>query len=321
MKSVDTSPLKTISKEELLNKVHELNLRVQQLEAQLLKQNDQITKLVMNEEKYKVLLDGSSDPIFSFTRDGEYQYVNNAFAEGVRRSVDEIIHHKIWDVFSPEEAEKRFAVVKYVFETGEIKTFEVRVPRPDQDRYYLTTVKPVFDSAGSVILVICISKEITERKTLENELIRVSNYDALTGLYNRHYFEIEMERIQNSQLFPVSIIISDMDKLKTINDQYGHSAGDNAIQKAAMVLQDSIRTNDIAARIGGDEFAILLTDTSEETAAEVVKRIKLNVHSLDDSMLHLSIGVATGEFGANLVDVYRQADERMYQNKRNIVKD
>ncbi|HEX7555897.1 MAG TPA: GGDEF domain-containing protein, partial [Leptolinea sp.] len=186
---------------------------------------------------------------------------------------------------------------------------------------YLTTVKPVFDSTGSVILVICISKEITERKTLEKELIRVSNYDGLTGLYNRHYFEIEMERIQVSQMFPVSIIISDMDKLKTINDQYGHSAGDNAIQKAAMVLQDSIRTNDIAARIGGDEFAILLTDTSEETAAEVVKRIKLNVHSLDDSMLHLSIGVATGEFGANLVDVYRQADENMYQNKQNIVKD
>jgi diguanylate cyclase (GGDEF)-like protein/PAS domain S-box-containing protein len=304
------------TKDELYHKVHELHARVQELEEQLRLQSEKVAKLLMNEEKYKVLLDGSSDPIFSFSKDGEYQYVNYAFAEGVNRPLEEIIHHKIWDVFPRDEADKRFAIVKAVFETGETKTIEVRVPRTDQDRYYLTTAKPIIDGKGNVGLVICISKEITERKQLENELIRVSNFDALTGLYNRHYFEIEMERMQINELYPVSIIISDMDKLKMINDQYGHAAGDNAIQKAAMVLQDSIRSKDIAARIGGDEFAILLTETSEETANEIVKRIKINLHSLDDAMLHLSIGSATGEIGANLVDTFRLADERMYQNKR-----
>jgi diguanylate cyclase (GGDEF)-like protein/PAS domain S-box-containing protein len=317
MNPSELSSIGNFSKDELEHKVQELHLRVQLLEGQIRQQNDLVTTLVMNQEKYKVLLDGSSDPIFSFSRDGEYQYVNPAFAEGVGKTADEIIHRKIWDVFPQDEADKRFAAVKYVFETGEIKSLEVRVPRPDQDRYYLTTVKPIFDNNGKVVLVICISKEITERKTLENELIRLSNYDSLTGLYNRHYFEIEMERLQVSQLYPVSIIIADMDKLKTINDQYGHAAGDNAIQKAAMVLQDSIRTKDIAARIGGDEFAILLTETSEEIAAEIVKRIKTNAHSLDDAFLHLSIGFATGEMSSNLVDIFRQADERMYQNKRN----
>jgi diguanylate cyclase (GGDEF)-like protein/PAS domain S-box-containing protein len=305
------------SKDELDQKVHELQSRVQELEQQLKLQDEKVSKLLINEEKYKVLLDGSSDPIFSFSRDGEYQYVNHAFAEGVNRPLDEIIHHRIWDVFPQEEADKRFAVVKTVFETGETRIIEVRVPRNDQDRYYLTTAKPIFDGKGNVVLVICISKEITERKQLEKELIRMSNYDALTGLYNRHYFEIEMERMQVSQLYPVSIIISDMDKLKLINDQYGHAAGDNAIQKAAMILQDSIRSKDVAARIGGDEFAILLTETNEETANEIVKRIKTNLHTLDDASLHLSIGFATGEVGANLVDTFRLADERMYQNKRN----
>jgi diguanylate cyclase (GGDEF)-like protein/PAS domain S-box-containing protein len=277
--------------------------------------------LILNEEKYKVLLDGSSDPIFSFSKDGEYQYVNYAFAEGVCKSPSEIIHHKIWDVFPQDEADKRFATVKTVFETGEIHTIEVRVPRPDQDRYYLTTVKPIFDTEKQVVLVICISKEITERKMLEKELIRLSNYDALTGLYNRHYFEVEMERMQVSQLYPVSIIISDMDKLKQINDQFGHAAGDNAIKKVAMLIQDSIRDNDVAARIGGDEFAVLLTKTNEETAAEIVKRIRSNIHSQDDSMLHLSIGASTGDEGANLVDLFRQADEMMYQDKRSLVRD
>ncbi len=176
--------------------------------------------------------------------------MNQAFAEGVCRSVEEIIHHKIWDVFSQEEADKRFAVVKYVFETGEIKAFEVRVPRSDQDRYYLTTVKPIFGSNGNVVLVICISKEITERKILESELIRVSNYDTLTGLYNRHYFEIEMERMQVSQLFPVSIIISDMNKLKLINDPIWTCGGDMP-SEGGNGLQDSIGRKMWRPEIGG----------------------------------------------------------------------
>ncbi len=214
------------SKNELKHKVQELQTRVQQLEDKLKVQSNKVSRLINNEEKYKVLLDGSSDPIFSFSSDGEYQYVNEAFAEGVNRPVNEIIHHKIWDVFPPDEADKRYALVKSVFETGETKTIEVRVPRSDQDRYYLTTAKPIFDGDGKVELVICISKEITERMMLEKELLRLSNYDALTSLYNRHYFEIEMERMQVSQLFPVSIIISDMDRLKWINDHYGHATGD-----------------------------------------------------------------------------------------------
>jgi len=83
MDTSDLSRINTYSKNELYQKVVELQSRVQQLEEQLKEQTDQLSTLVLNEEKYKVLLDGSSDPIFSFSRDGEYQYVNYAFAEGV----------------------------------------------------------------------------------------------------------------------------------------------------------------------------------------------------------------------------------------------
>ena len=304
------------SSSNFLQQINKLQTRVEQLELQVQIQNDQLGVLSLNEEKYKVLLDGSSDPIFSFSRDGEYQYVNQAFAEGVCKPVEEIIHRKIWDVFSKEEADKRFAAVKYVFGTGEIKIIEVRVPRPDEDRYYLTTAKPIFDGQGNVVLVICISKEITERKRLEKELLRLSNYDSLTGLYNRHYFEVELERIQVSRLFPVSMIVADMDKLKLVNDQYGHAIGDKVIQKAAMVIQDSIRAGDIAARTGGDEFAVLLPETSEAEVEEIAKRLRSTMHAMDDERVHLSIGYATGEMDSNLVDVFRLADEQMYRDKR-----
>ncbi len=123
-----------------------------------------------SEQKYRILLDGALDPIFSFYPDGTYHYVNRAFAEGVGKSVDQIIGKKIWDVFPKDEAEKRFSTLRSVFSTGEGKEFEVRVPRPDGDRYYVTTIVPIKDDKGSVVSAICSSKEITARKKVEEAL-------------------------------------------------------------------------------------------------------------------------------------------------------
>lgn len=120
-----------------------------------------------SEEKHRILLDESSDPIFTFYPDGQYRYVNKAFADGVGRKTEDIIGRKIWDVFSKDEADKRFAAVKWVFENGKEKVLEVRVPRPDGDHWYLTTVKPILNENGNVITVICISKDITVRKQAE----------------------------------------------------------------------------------------------------------------------------------------------------------
>lgn len=113
------------------------------------------------------MMDESTDPIFSFYRDGTYRYVNHAFATGVGLSADVIIGRKIWDVFEKNEADKRFAVVKKVFSEGIIEEIEVRVPLPSGDTYYLTTVKPILNSDGEVETVICTSKNITQRKQAE----------------------------------------------------------------------------------------------------------------------------------------------------------
>lgn len=113
------------------------------------------------------MMDESMDPIFSFYPDGTYRYVNEAFAKGVGLSPDKIIGHKIWDVFDKDEADKRFSIVKKVFQEKKIKEIEVRVPLPSGDTFYLTTAKPVLNDDGEVRAVICISKNITERKNAE----------------------------------------------------------------------------------------------------------------------------------------------------------
>ena len=129
--------------------------------------NNELEKLRNSEKHYRILMDESIDPTFSFYADGTYRYVNNAFARGVGKTVGEIIGHKIWDVFEKDEADKRFAIVNKVFTNGKTEEIEVRVPLPSGDTYYLTTVKPILDDTGVVETVICTSKNITKRKLAE----------------------------------------------------------------------------------------------------------------------------------------------------------
>lgn len=264
---------------------------------------------------YALLLDESSDPIFMFYPDGRYRYVNKAFSEGVNKPLDEIIGKNIEDVFSKEEAEKRFAVVKWVFETGETRVIEVRVPRDDQDRFYLTTAKPVYDANGKVEWVVCISKEITERKHMEQKLLYLSTHDILTGLYNRNFFDSELARLQLSRLFPIGIVIVDMNNLKQANDRYGHTAGDELIRKVAEELKKSFRVGDIIARIGGDEFAVILVQTTENGISVAVDRLRANIENRHDELLSISAGSAMGEEGSYLPAIMRLADDRMYDDK------
>jgi diguanylate cyclase (GGDEF)-like protein/PAS domain S-box-containing protein len=293
----------------------ELIARLKNLEAANAERQRAVAALQETEEKYRVLLDESSDPIFMFAPDGTYCYVNKAFASGVARNLDELINRKIWDVFPQDEADKRFAAVKWVFEHGETKVIEVRVPRVDGDRYYITTVKPIKDEAGRVLTVICISKEITERKRMEDELRRLSTYDFLTNLYTRHFFEAEVKRVQNSRLFPISIVMMDLDGLKRVNDRMGHIAGDALITKAAQILRDSFRAEDIIARFGGDEFIVLLPETGAHQTRVIIARLHANIDKMQDPLFSLSIGSATGEKGSSLEEIIRQADDEMYREK------
>lgn len=117
----------------------------------------------------KIVLDESTDPIFNILEDGTYRYVNNAFAGPFKKTPADIIGKKIYDLFSADEAEKRMIVVKKAFATGETIVFDVRVPVDTGDLFFITSVKPIVDEKGVVTSVVCISKNITERKRGEEE--------------------------------------------------------------------------------------------------------------------------------------------------------
>jgi PAS domain S-box-containing protein len=120
-------------------------------------------------EVLETVLDESTDPIFNILEDGTYRYVNPAFSTPFGRTPGEVIGRRIWDLFTREEAEKRMAVVARAFATAQPVVFDVRVPTADGDTYYITSVKPILDASGCVTSVVCISKNITERKREEEE--------------------------------------------------------------------------------------------------------------------------------------------------------
>ncbi len=139
--------------------------------------NDKDTNFLVSEleslrnkmDVMKIVLDESTDPIFNILEDGTYRYVNNAFATPFKKTPAEIIGKKIYDIFSQDEAEKRMTVVKKAFAAGETIVFDVRVPVDTGDMFFITSVKPIVDENGTVTSVVCISKNITERKRGEEE--------------------------------------------------------------------------------------------------------------------------------------------------------
>ena len=312
---MDKNSVQYKTKAQLIAEIEELTRRLLTLDAGEAERQQAIKALRESKEKYRIILDESSDPIYMFDPDGTYRYVNKAFTDGVRRKPEEIIEKKIWDVFPQEEADKEYTAVKWVFENGMMKVIEVRVPRPDGDRYYITTIKPILAELLEVISVICISKDITERKQMEEELRYLSTHDALTNLYNRNFFEVELERIQDSRLFPVSIVIMDLDNLKLVNDRHGHATGDELIRKTAQLLKEIFRTEDIIARYGGDEFIVLLPETDEAAVQDVLARLRAKVRKQQDLLFSLSIGASTGEKGRSLSELISIADDQMYQEK------
>jgi len=148
-------------------------------------------------------------------------------------------------------------------------------------------------------------------------LVHLSTHDSLTGLYNRVYFDAEFERLSRGRGFPVSIIMADINGLKQANDQQGHVAGDLLIKKAADILSAAVRSDDIVARIGGDEFAVILPQTDIDTARMAISRVWKCITEQDKKGLQVSlaIGAGTATDGESMQAAFKDADDRMYQDK------
>ena len=181
--------------------------------------------------------------------------------------------------------------------------------------YGVSLVPQRYDAENQVQAVLITIRDVTTIKQAEELSFR----DKLTGLYNRNYMESRNEKFVREGDLPVSLIMADCNYLKRTNDTLGHEYGDLLLKRVAAIIRDTISENDLAMRVGGDEFVILCTKCTKEKAGQLIDRIKEKLAAESNETLELSVafGVHTTEEGEfSFTKAYELADQEMYLDKK-----
>ncbi len=180
------------------------------------------------------------------------------------------------------------------------------------------SLAPIRNYQGKIEGIVLIAFDITQRKQAEERIRYISFHDSLTGLYNRTYLEVEMKRLDTQRQLPISVIMADLNSLKLVNDTYGHKVGDEMLKRAADIIRESCRGEDIIARWGGDEFVVLLPRTAKEEARVICDRIKNNCSNkfVEQIPISMAKGVAHKDSPEkDLEEVFKEAGDHMYRHK------
>lgn len=274
------------------------------------------------EKQFRTILELAGDGIHILDKDGFVIECSESFAKSLGYTKEEALKLNVldWDAKIPKD--QLFNILRRLLDSAEV--FETRHKRKNGS---------VFDveiNAKGIVLggqhyVYASSRDITERLKTQRKIVKMANFDQLTGLANRHKlletFENYLQIARRDQK-KIILILADMDSFKHINDTYGHLAGDAALKHVAEKLKKKCRPYDIAARIGGDEFAVLIFNAElsvgiryiEQVCSKIKNTFLIHEHPL---LLNLSIGVAMFPDHAQSIDeLFRKADLALYQSKK-----
>jgi len=267
------------------------------------------------------ILESIQDGICVLNPDLTIRYTNAKMDEWYQQGLS-LKDKKCFNGFYSKETSCEDCPVIKSLETKKMESVVKKLPDWHELDYIEIFSYPIFEEEGEEITgIVEFVRDITEQKEQEREIKYLLYRDALTDLYNRRFFEEEMKRLDTKRQLPISLIMADVNGLKIINDSYGHDTGDQLLIKAAEILKSAVREEDILARQGGDEFAILLPNTSKEEVLKVLDRIKAEIAAAEQVEIPLSIalGQATKtEAAEELTEVLKKADNRMYQNKLSV---
>ena len=293
---------------------------------ELKESNEQYKKLYQEYSKkqalLKSLIDSIPDLVFYKDTNSVYMGCNAAFAKFAGKQEQDIIGLTDRNLFITQEAE--------LFSRMDAEMLCRNVPRKNEETIhnaegkeviYETLKTPYHDQKGNIIGLIGISRDITERKNREERVRYISYHDAMTGIYNRAYYDEARTLIDTQEKLPVSVIVGDVNGMRLINDAFGHIKGDALLRKIAAILIKCARQEDIVARTGGDEFSILMPHADANMVKMTADRIRAMCKEERDEenneiFLDIALGYATKTKAEDSLDkAIILAGDLMYRRK------
>ncbi len=271
------------------------------------------------EELFRTLFVSSPIGIF-IVQDGKFQAVNPQFQNLTGFSRSELLNLDSMTIVFPEDREFVQQSATRMLMGQKSTPYEYRIVTKDGSiKWILETVASIQYKGRRASLGNFM--DIQALKQTEDKLRFLSMHDPLTGLYNRMYFEEEMKRLQSSRCYPIGLVVCDIDGLKLVNDTLGHDFGDRLLVAASDVMRKSFRESDVIARVGGDEFAILLPNAPPLAVENACLRITDTVNEYNTNQkvppLSMSSGSAVSMvLPTNMMDLFREADNNMYREKQ-----
>jgi diguanylate cyclase (GGDEF)-like protein/PAS domain S-box-containing protein len=292
-------------------------------------------KLWQEREFSKLIVENTPAVIIAVDKDSHIIMLNKGMEEltGYRR--EQVLGKSYLDLFVPKDdrqkVQKVFADVFAGVKNANTKNHIAAIT--GEVHLISWSITSILDIDKKIIAIVGIGMDITKEELAKKELAQkhrqllavhhhvreLSERDSLTELYNRRYFEKYLQELNYDAVRPVSIILADINGLKLINDIYGHLKGDQVIKQIAKHLSGPLRQEDVVARIGGDEFAIVLPKVdypqAETVKERILKQVEQDISVLNGLGIGLSIGVATALGRSQMETAMIKADDLMYQEK------
>lgn len=267
-----------------------------------------------------LMMENLTDLITFFDTDWRVYYVSQSYKKLLGYELQEVMALKVSGIFHSEDMDKVWSSLERVRRTHQQDKIEVRMRHSDGHYLWFESLHiPLCNALGDLKGFLVSSRDITRRKEMEEKLRQLGFHDSLTGIYNRMYFEQEMNRLEENRTGSIGIIIGDLDDLKLYNDGIGHAAGDELLKAVANILKSCFREEDIVARIGGDEFAVILPNSGLPVVKNAIKRIRNAIDNYNRGNpklpISLSLGYAVGGIESTLRDLFKEADNNMYSEK------
>ncbi len=284
-------------------------------------------KIRQSEERYRTIIEQMEDGYFEVGLRGDFTFVNDTECRNLGYPREELLGMSSKQYANEENAKALYNIFAEVYKTGvPVKAYALELVKKDGAKAYdEISVSLIRDAAGKPIGFRGISRDITERKQMQLKIEEMATHDYLTGLPNRvlltDRFAI-VAALARRNKFKLAVMSLDLDKFKSINDTLGHNAGDQVLKVISRRLTEIIRASDTIARIGGDEFILVLLETNQREDATVIAQKILNAFieplSIDGHQLHLStsIGIAIyPEDAEDMETLIKKSDAAMYYAK------